>query len=179
VNEGRTPSSGILAYFAERRRARLDRQARHAEWDYLAARMEPDEICQSVGFGWRPLVCELYDELLELDPLYRLVGMEAKAGVLRVFAQFTPEVASECERLVGAARYRACVTCEVCGRDGHRRERPTSLRILCDECFAADRAAASERGQRYADLALEYFMSGDSDFPEPAKLEQWLSQLES
>jgi hypothetical protein len=179
VNEGRTPSSGILAYFAERRRARLDRQARHAEWDYLAAQMEPDEICQSVGFGWQPLVCELHDELLELDPFYRLVAIETKAGVLRLFTQFTPEIAAECERLVGAARYRAFVTCEVCGRDGRRRKRPTSARILCDDCFAADRAAASQRGERYADLALECFMSGDPEFPDPDALAAWLAKLES
>jgi len=179
MNYESIPSSGILAYFAERRRARLDRQARHAEWDFLARRMDPDEICRTVSVGWRPIVHELYNQLLELDPEYHLIAIEAKAGALRIYAQFAAEASADCEQLVGAARYRACVTCEVCGSEGRRRKRPTSPRVLCDSCDAADCATAIERGRRYADLALECFVSGDPEFPEPGALEAWLAKLES
>ena len=154
-------------YFSRRARERLDRDARHQEWDYRATALSANELAGDVGPGWRPIVRELHHNLRSLDPGYRLFQVKEKLGRLRFYASFAGPFTGECQRRVAAAATEAARTCEVCGDRGRLRTRRPWLKTLCDACWAADRAAAEEHGERYAAIVLSYFLTGDADHPTP------------
>lgn len=176
--ERRAIVGAVLGYFLRRRREQLDHRARVSEWGYRADAWTSDEVCANVSSGWRPLVRDLHQCLLALDPDYILIAVNAGNGQLRVFARFAPEVSLQCEDEVSAVRYQAHVTCEVCGDRGQPRQRAAGTKVLCPDCFAADRAAAAERGERYANIVLRCLTSDDPDFPDPDRLEEWLHKGE-
>jgi hypothetical protein len=165
-------------YFARRAREDLNRAARHQEWDYQATALSADEIAGHVGPGWRPLARQLHHDLRCLDPHYRLFQVKEKLGRLRFYADFAGPFTSECHRRVAAAVAKAAKTCEVCGGEGRLRTRRPWLETLCDACWAADRAAADERGERYAAIVLSYLLSGDPHHPTPDEIIEWLGGRE-
>lgn len=172
-----TPGQELIEYFRRRRCEALDRRARCAEFDFIARALRPDDITADVPVGWRPLVRDLHRRLLEESPFYRLVQIEKRVGELRVYARYSPLASRECKVAIAAAVYAARVTCEVCSAQGKPRDRPTGPVVLCASCFAADRAAANERGERYAGFVLDYLRSGDPDHPDPEELEAFFLKL--
>jgi hypothetical protein len=136
-------------------------------------------VAGRVGPGWRSLVLGMHRELLVHDTNYRLVDLQARNGRLRVYARFWVGLARWCEPIVADAVFRSRVICEICGREGLRRNLRPVIHTLCDDCHRADRATAAERGERYANIVVDRLLSGDPAFPEPDAVERWLQALES
>jgi hypothetical protein len=170
---GRT-GDGAERYQARRSRQLAERRARQEEWDFQASRLTDADVVDQVGRGWRPLVRGLHRDLLRIDHHYRLYSIEEQLGGLRVVAKFARRAQAQADRRVQAARAQAFATCEACGHGGWLRPRRPQMKTLCDECSAADRAAAENQGEPYADAALAYFMSGDRNYPPPEETLAWL-----
>src|SRR4051794_13032372 len=55
-------------YFAGRRRAIAERETRLSEWGYGGAHLTEDDLLLRVPGGWRPLVREISQGLVIIDP---------------------------------------------------------------------------------------------------------------
>ena len=155
------------------------RRVRQQEWDFLARILSPDEIAGAVGVGWRPLVAALHDDLIDVDRDYRLYELKERNAGLLVVARFARDAREAASRRLVEAKAEALRTCEVCGGDARPRMNRPQPKTLCDRCSAADRAAAAEQGERYADAVLQYLMSGDAEHPTPEETLAWLDALDA
>lgn len=88
---------------------------------------------EQVGAGWRPLLDELHENLLEIYPEYEVGDLKEKFGGLRVYIDVAQ---SEAHALVAHYEARSRVTCEACGQPGELRSLGAWLVTLCDEHFA-------------------------------------------
>lgn len=166
-------------YYSRRVRLLAELRARQEEWDFLACRLVDAEVANGVGSGWRALVLQLHDDLLALDPGYRLYSVTEELGGLDVIARFAPPAQARAARLIQAARAKALGTCEVCAQPGALRAERRQMKALCDDCWHSDRAAAESRGERYADAVLSQMMSRDRDHPSPEEILAWLDELDA
>jgi hypothetical protein len=166
-------------YYSRRVRLLAERRALHEEWDFLASRLDEDDLVGGVGPGWRALVLQLHDDLLAVDPGYRLYSAAEELGGLVVVARFAPPAQTHAARLIQAARAEALNTCEVCGQPGRLRRERGRMKTLCDDCWRSDRAAAESRGECYADAVLSQLMSRDRDHPSPEEILAWLDELDA
>jgi hypothetical protein len=165
-------------YFYGRHVANEDRQTRMGEWGFEARHLREADLLLRVPVGWRQLVSELHVELLALAPDYLFFDAYDRGGRLGFdFIAFSSNAAAR--RVVARYRVKSTNVCVVCGDGGKRRVRGGGRGyILCDACHAADRAAAQERGERYANLALLYFTSSDPAHPTPDELEDLLDSID-
>lgn len=154
------------------------RRARQQEWDFLARAFTHDEIASSVGIGWRTLVRALHDDLLDIDGDYRLYEIKERDGSLLVVARFDRDARDAASRRLATAKAQALRTCELCSADATPRMQRPEPKTLCDRCYAADRAASAQ-GERYADVVLQYLLSGDRDYPTPEETLAWLDALDA
>lgn len=166
-------------YYSRRVRRLDERRARQEEWDFLASRLIATEITEGVGPGWRPLVHNLHDQLLELDPNYRLYSVGEVSGGLDFVARTSASTQGEAARRIHAARAEALDTCEACGDSGTLRPERLQMKTLCDECWVADRTAATARGERYADAVMAELLSSDPDHPSAEEILHWLDELDA
>jgi hypothetical protein len=97
------------------------------------------------GRGWWPLLEEMHERLLTIDPPYRLCQVKEKWGVLRVYVEDKhyvdrPDVLDQIKAVVGEAVGESAVTCERCGEPGRLRNdeewlsQRHYLLTLCDRC---------------------------------------------
>ena len=117
----------------------------------------PDYL-NDVGPGWRPLLLDLHEQLIEAGFSYELLQQKEKFGILRVYISVSgeshvtfdltipgvgtitgqPEQGSStydrAMELVYAAEEKSRVICEDCGEPGVLRTDRFWLRSLCDEC---------------------------------------------
>jgi len=166
-------------YFSRRVRRLAEMRARQEEWDFLARCLTDTEIVAGVGPGWRSLVAGLHNDLLALDPSYRLYSVTEDLGGLTVIARFSTAVQVDAARLLQAARAEALRTCALCGQEGKLRPERPQMKTLCDECWSSDRAASASRGERYADAVLSLLMSPDQDHPSPEEILGWLDEVDA
>jgi len=165
-------------YFQQRARRRAEARARREEWDFVARHLSDSEIVAGVGPGWRPLVLAMHQDLLTVDPDYRLYSVEDDLGGLVVVARFAAAAQVDAARRVQAARAQALSTCVLCRQLGRLRPERLQMKTLCDQCWSSDRAAAESRGERYADAVLSQLMSPDRDHPSPDETLAWLNHLD-
>jgi hypothetical protein len=166
-------------YYSRRMRLLVERRARQEEWDFLARRLADGELTDRVGRGWHALVLNLHQELVHVDPDYRLYIVEEDLGGLVVTARFARAAQVRAARVIQVARAEALATCEVCGLSGALRADRRRLKTLCNACWTGDRAAAAARGERYADAVLAQLLSSDKDHPRPEETLAWLDALDA
>ena len=97
-----------------------------------------------VGPGWEPILVALHQDLLSLNPDYRVFQVKEKFGSLRVYLDdpMTPEM----DQAVHAAETLSAQICEVCGASGRvRNVSQFYVRCLCDTCGPIDMVAAKRR----------------------------------
>lgn len=162
------------AYHLRRAILSEQRRTRQEVCDFRADCLSFTEIVESVGRGWRGLVYDLHWKLIASDPNYRLYEIGEAYGALQLEATFDGRGAEECRRMVALAQAKALATCEVCGAPGALRNERAHMKTLCQSCYHADRALASERGEWYAEITLEYLLSGDPHHPRPEDTASWV-----
>lgn len=97
--------------------------------------------------GWHPLLRELHEDLVKIDPDYQTGQVKEKFGALRVYldgwtGEDTPEGAAIRERLdrmrnvVSGYEVKSLKICEFCGKPGELRTHRHWLKTLCDGCSA-------------------------------------------
>ena len=97
-----------------------------------------DSIC--IGDGWRDIVCDLVDALIErLEPgKWHLLQIKEKFGTLRFYYQLDNAVGEETaqivDKLVQVAEGKSSETCETCGKPGSERDNHRWIKTLCDVC---------------------------------------------
>lgn len=85
--------------------------------------------------GWWPLLQELHDEMVLVDPDYRIDQIKEKFGTLRAYLSYEtddPVLGEAADEAVSRAERRSGVTCERCGGPGALRDDGWLL-TLCDE----------------------------------------------
>lgn len=164
----------IYDYYRDWVRRLEARRARLGEWEFAAAEADTADLLLAVPAGWRPLVRDLHRSLLDVDPDYRFFDAVEDNARLRFLAEYSRGT-EQAAHLVSEATRLSTSVCVVCAAAGERRRR-LRPEILCDACFAADRAAAAERGEWYANLALLYFKSCDPAHPSPDDLAAFLDE---
>ncbi|WP_433465525.1 hypothetical protein [Spirillospora sp. CA-128828] len=108
----------------------------------------------AVGPGWHPLLLRLHEQLLAVNPDYRVQQVKEKYGTLRIYLLTglmrypgwetgnLPEPHDEerykredeaARRLVHAAEEESARICESCGNPGETRGN-SWLKTLCDDC---------------------------------------------
>ncbi|MET8646424.1 hypothetical protein [Streptomyces sp. NPDC004675] len=105
------------------------------------ARQLPDQL-GAVGPGWRPLLLQLHEQLLVLDPGYQLDDLKEKLGAVRIrITSTTAPAPAEMRALVTAAEEQSATVCEFCGAPGRRRTRKdvteSWIKAACDDCHRA------------------------------------------
>lgn len=99
----------------------------------------------TVGPGWTALLDQLHDDLLALDPDYRIEWFNTNLGGLRLTVadrfeegEFDGEFADQATALTDAAETASERTCETCGSQGRIRLRGdgprTWMQSSCDTC---------------------------------------------
>ena len=108
----------------------------------LAERVDR-RYANGVGQGWWPILEELHEQLLAIDPAYQLARVREKYASLRVdeagqmLTRWNEGQRQAFETAATAAEDRSLVTCEECGRPGSERNLSGWFSTLCDACFAA------------------------------------------
>lgn len=89
-----------------------------------------------VGEGWRALVWECHDRLVERFANYELINIQDQQGDLDYFAFPEPgdEDSRAVEALLAPIVERAAVTCMWCGSGGSKRSSRAHVLVLCDGC---------------------------------------------
>lgn len=89
-----------------------------------------------VGPGWKNLVCNLVDDLLERGWDGHTQQIKEKLGGLRFYASVPTD---ECVDIIDDAEGASLATCECCGSPGRLRTSDDGLAYyltLCDDCYA-------------------------------------------
>lgn len=94
-----------------------------------------------VNYGWKKLVDELHERVLEIDPDVKVEQVKEKFGGLRYYFQsFSPRY-EEIDKLVSFFEVESYKTCEVCGKAGKPRNDRYWINTLCDEHALGDEPA--------------------------------------
>lgn len=106
-----------------------------------------------VGAGWEPIVKDLHERLVELDPNYSIIQVKEKFGLLRFYFSASDEVFLADDQAVINAMYNAvqeaedlsATTCEFCGAAGTMDQAHFWIKTLCEDC--KDKRARERRVQ--------------------------------
>lgn len=86
------------------------------------------------GEGWKPIINDLCERLLILEPTITVTQIKEKFGTLRFYIGSCPtETYDAVYKLISEAERKSGVTCEDCGKIGKQRGGGW-IRTLCDEC---------------------------------------------
>ncbi len=101
----------------------------------------PDRL-HAVGPGWHALLLRLHEQLLILEPGYRVDDLKEKFGTVRVYlASDSVSSRLDTQVLLAAAEAQSATTCEFCGTPGRRRGRGDKpggwIKTVCDSCHTA------------------------------------------
>lgn len=95
---------------------------------------------RTVGPGWHPLLLRLHEQIVTMDPGYRIDDLKEKLGAVRVRIS-GDAVHSEIRGLILSAEVQSETICEFCGQPGRRRRRGDAesgwIKAVCDGCHAA------------------------------------------
>lgn len=86
---------------------------------------------EEVGPGWALILTKLHEDLIKLDPEYRVAQVKEKFGSLRVYVD---TYSREVEDRIDKAEAQSCHVCEFCGAKGELRNDRSWLKTLCDVC---------------------------------------------
>lgn len=102
----------------------------------LQARAHPNFAFHfEVPLGWIPLVNELHEKLVVLDPDYKVCQAKEKFGGLRFYVALSPKAEMpKTDVLIEEYEKRSMVTCQRCSKPGETRNKRGWLSTLCDEC---------------------------------------------
>jgi hypothetical protein len=100
---------------------------------------EVDEKFRSIDccYGWKDLIKRCHQDLVSIDPDYKVVQIKEKFGMLRYY--FTPSVEQDKKRMdkISFSHERESVhICEACGAPGilqRRKDGSSYFRTLCEE----------------------------------------------
>ena len=92
-----------------------------------------------VNHGWKDLVNELHQKVLEIDPDVKVVQVKEKFGGLRYYYESDLSRRKEIDALVNVYESKSYRTCEVCGAPGELRNDRLWLHTLCDEHISGDK----------------------------------------
>ena len=84
------------------------------------------------GKGWYSIIIELNEELVKIDPNYKIYYIKEKFGGLRFNCSLHNDKAT---KLIDKARNKADITCEKCGSNGTERSVCGWICILCNNCY--------------------------------------------
>lgn len=85
--------------------------------------------------GWYPLIKELHEKIVGIDPKYKIHQIKEKFGELRYYF-LSPEYWNEVHILVDEYSSKSKKICEVCGKPGHTsRIGGYWLKTVCFECY--------------------------------------------
>ncbi|MDQ2761285.1 MAG: hypothetical protein M3Y17_12885 [Actinomycetota bacterium] len=105
----------------------------HAIW-----KLDVAHLARLPERGWVPLIDRLHEQLVILDPDYKLGQVKEKFGVLKFYASFEPDVAREAQRLIDKVERRTHQVCERCGASGRLRHTPPRrVDTFCEDCYLA------------------------------------------
>lgn len=90
-----------------------------------------DDVAESVGPGWWPLVRLLCEYCLHAGPDFFPTQVKEKYGGLRFYVSQEKE---ELREVIDFAEQLSYYICELCGSSGRLREYRTWLSTLCDSC---------------------------------------------
>jgi hypothetical protein len=96
-----------------------------------------------VGPGWHQILTQLHEDIMAIDPGYKVLQIKEKFGGGRFYLQSEHlDVAP----LVRAAEDESRRTCEGCGEPGFIRNRRNSrwMQCLCDSCVEKPQSNASD-----------------------------------
>jgi len=105
-------------------------------------------VDDSVGPGWVPLVQQLHEELLAVNPDYQVAQVKEKFGELRVYLSMDNRQLPLMQA-VGVATAKSVTICEWCGEPGTCGEASAFwIKTLCDQ-----HRAEWQAGRRWWDNA--------------------------
>jgi hypothetical protein len=82
--------------------------------------------------GWDPIVRELHQQLVAIDPKYQVYQIKEKFGELRYYCSLRGDTKTKAvQDLMTAAAMQASTSCQVCGSPGVLSEKPGPVRVLC------------------------------------------------
>lgn len=88
----------------------------------------------AVGDGWLPLIYDLGQKLLELDPNIKILQIKTKFGGLRIYAMTQSKM---CRDLIREAEAAAEFICENCGNPGRTGDAGSWSYVYCEDCRPA------------------------------------------
>lgn len=96
-------------------------------------------IYSGVGEGWWPLIQNLHDNIVEIDPDYKLDQVKEKFGGLRYYITTSSDVEDYkirlIDQLISVAEHQSYKTCETCGQLGKLRKDNYWVYTSCNECM--------------------------------------------
>ena len=99
-------------------------------WGFTGRLASREELLNCVGRGWRPLVNQLLDDLLELGWDGAVYDVKEKFGGLRFYIGAGSD---EIHERIQQAEDESYSVCEVTGKPGKLRSDLGWMRTLCDE----------------------------------------------
>jgi hypothetical protein len=99
-----------------------------------------------VGPGWKAIILELHQKLVEIDPNYEIHQIKEKFGGLRYYCSLDGH--DEGQNLIDAAEEKAWVTCERCGEPGTPRGGGW-ISTLCDTHYLLRELGAKAKNAEY------------------------------
>lgn len=97
--------------------------------DHNGKLVSEEERHYPVGNGWVPLVLELHEKLVAINPGYEIDQIKEKFGGLRYYVG---PVGEEARKLIDEAEEKSFTICEVCGEPGVPRGGGW-IKTLCNE----------------------------------------------
>jgi hypothetical protein len=105
-----------------------------------------------IGPGWQPIVRELHQKVLHIDPDLEVLQIKEKFGGLRYYYNskypYQSDESNTINDLVAEAEQKCDVTCEECGEPGENKSILGWYRTLCpSHHLEATEAAKRRRGE--------------------------------
>lgn len=98
------------------------------------------ELCSGLRFlefdsGWLPLLEDLHENLVVIDPDYKILQIKEKFGGLRYYAQCTKPCSEQFFALIHDAESQSYKICETCGAKTGRLARSERgwVKTVCDQ----------------------------------------------
>lgn len=87
------------------------------------------------GIGWKDIINNLLDKLVEIYPEIKVTQIKEKFGTLRFYTAGIPEEKYySCQAEIRNAEQLSAVTCEWCGKEGSQDVSRYWVVTLCPDC---------------------------------------------